>query len=132
MINTSTAKMDESRSGMMSYPAGLIATSLWLRLQGLQAQSRGVIITLSSSAVNLEARFCERREWFTWHQTFVPDRFGTVQDVFIDGLGICIAGVVMLIRLRRRNVNVSSAPIEALAAARELEVATPQDFDRQK
>lgn len=35
-----------------------------------------------------------------WHQTFVPDRYGTFQDVLIDGLGVCVAGAVMLIRLR--------------------------------
>lgn len=29
-----------------------------------------------------------------WHQTFVPDRFGTVLDVLIDSIGICIAGVL--------------------------------------
>lgn len=38
-----------------------------------------------------------------WHQSFVPDRFGTVQDVFIDSLGVFAAGGVMLRRLKRRK-----------------------------
>lgn len=38
-----------------------------------------------------------------WHQTFIPDRYGTVMDVFIDALGIAIAGGYLCWRLRRRN-----------------------------
>ncbi len=38
-----------------------------------------------------------------WHQTFVPDRFGTVQDVLIDSLGVCAAGVTLLVSLRRNE-----------------------------
>jgi hypothetical protein len=37
-----------------------------------------------------------------WHQTFIPDRFGTIQDVLIDGLGVCAAGALLLIRMKRR------------------------------
>lgn len=33
-----------------------------------------------------------------WHQSFVPDRFGTIQDVMIDSLGICVAGVILAVR----------------------------------
>lgn len=33
-----------------------------------------------------------------WHQTFVPDRFGTINDVLIDSLGICTAGSILLLR----------------------------------
>jgi hypothetical protein len=33
-----------------------------------------------------------------WHQTFVPDRFGSVQDVLIDGLGVAAAGLIMFAR----------------------------------
>jgi hypothetical protein len=38
-----------------------------------------------------------------WHQTFIPDRFGTVQDVLIDSLGVCTAGAILLARLRRKT-----------------------------
>lgn len=38
-----------------------------------------------------------------WHQSFVPDRFGTVQDVLIDSLGVCTAGALMLVRTNRKN-----------------------------
>ena len=34
-----------------------------------------------------------------WHQSFVPDRFGTIQVVLIDGLGVCEAGGRMLFKL---------------------------------
>ncbi len=37
-----------------------------------------------------------------WHQSFVPDRFGTIQDVLIDGLGICAAGSIMLARQKAK------------------------------
>ncbi len=40
-----------------------------------------------------------------WHQTFVPDRFGTVQDVLIDSLGVCAAGSLLLLRLNRKNAK---------------------------
>jgi hypothetical protein len=36
-----------------------------------------------------------------WHQSFVPQRFGTVQDVGIDGLGILLVGLLELRRVRR-------------------------------
>jgi VanZ family protein len=36
-----------------------------------------------------------------WHQTFVPDRFGTLTDVFIDTFGVAIAGAFLCWRLRR-------------------------------
>ncbi|MCA8987996.1 MAG: VanZ family protein [Planctomycetaceae bacterium] len=36
-----------------------------------------------------------------WHQTFVPDRLGTVQDVLIDCLGVCTAGSILLVRGKR-------------------------------
>ena len=35
-----------------------------------------------------------------WHQSFVPDRFGTVTDVFIDSLGVMSASMYLLIRSR--------------------------------
>lgn len=38
-----------------------------------------------------------------WHQSFVPKRFGTVQDVFIDSLGVCVAGTMLLIRHHRNT-----------------------------
>ena len=38
-----------------------------------------------------------------WHQTFVPDRFGTFQDVIIDSLGVCVAGSILLSRLKIRK-----------------------------
>ena len=40
-----------------------------------------------------------------WHQSFIPDRYGTVQDVLIDCLGVCAAGAAMLVRLVRKNAN---------------------------
>ena len=42
-----------------------------------------------------------------WHQSFIPDRFGTVQDVLIDSLGVCTAGAIMMARLKRINANTS-------------------------
>ena len=36
-----------------------------------------------------------------FHQSFVPDRFGTVQDVLIDCLGVCAAGSLMLMRQKK-------------------------------
>lgn len=44
-----------------------------------------------------------------WHQSFVPDRFGTAQDVLIDSFGVCAAGIVLLLRQRRKN-----APIQTM------------------
>jgi hypothetical protein len=38
-----------------------------------------------------------------WHQSFIPDRFGTVQDVLIDSLGVCLAGSILLAGLNRRR-----------------------------
>jgi len=40
-----------------------------------------------------------------WHQSFIPDRFGTVQDVLIDSLGVCAAGLILLVRLKRQNAK---------------------------
>lgn len=40
-----------------------------------------------------------------WHQTFVSDRFGTFQDVAIDGLGVCLAGSILLLRNRNRQAT---------------------------
>jgi hypothetical protein len=40
-----------------------------------------------------------------WHQAFIPDRYGTVEDVVIDSLGIALAGFIALARLRRRGTN---------------------------
>jgi hypothetical protein len=38
-----------------------------------------------------------------WHQSFVPDRVGSVEDVFIDSLGVCAAGAFLLIRRDREK-----------------------------
>jgi len=38
-----------------------------------------------------------------WHQSFVPDRVGTIQDVLIDCAGVCTAGLIMLTRHRRKT-----------------------------
>ncbi len=43
-----------------------------------------------------------------WHQTFVPDRMGTFQDVLIDSMGICAAGTWMLWRKRRLRAPASN------------------------
>ena len=40
-----------------------------------------------------------------WHQSFIPDRFGTVQDVLIDSLGVCTASAILILRLKRINAN---------------------------
>ena len=42
-----------------------------------------------------------------WHQSFVPDRFGTIQDVLIDSLGVSAAGSLMLVRQKRKNAHKS-------------------------
>ena len=39
------------------------------------------------------------------HQSFVPERFGTIQDVLIDSLGVCSAGSLMLIRRKQKNTH---------------------------
>ena len=41
-----------------------------------------------------------------FHQSFVPERFGTIQDVLIDSLGVCSAGSMMLVRQKRKNTHV--------------------------
>lgn len=33
-----------------------------------------------------------------WHQSFVPDRYGTIEDVFIDTAGVALAGLILLCR----------------------------------
>ncbi|MCA9179937.1 MAG: VanZ family protein [Planctomycetales bacterium] len=38
-----------------------------------------------------------------WHQTFIPDRFGTLWDVGVDSLGVSLATWWCLRRLPRRN-----------------------------
>ena len=43
-----------------------------------------------------------------WHQTFVPDRFGTLWDVFIDSLGVMTTAYV-LAYARRPRLQVSNA-----------------------
>ena len=40
-----------------------------------------------------------------WHQSFIPDRYGTVQDVLIDCLGVFIAGGMLLVRRIRRRAQ---------------------------
>ena len=35
-----------------------------------------------------------------WHQTFVPDRYGTMMDVVIDSIGVLTASVFLLVRSR--------------------------------
>lgn len=35
-----------------------------------------------------------------WHQSFVPDRHGTIQDSLIDGVGVCLAGLWLFRRTR--------------------------------
>lgn len=43
-----------------------------------------------------------------WHQTFVPDRYGTVTDVLIDSLGVLTAGAILMLRYRRPVQEISS------------------------
>lgn len=38
-----------------------------------------------------------------WHQSFIPDRFGTIQDVFIDCAGVGLAGLILLRRSERSS-----------------------------
>ena len=40
-----------------------------------------------------------------WHQTFVPDRFGTFQDVLIDGLGVSAAGLTLFSRMKKEVIG---------------------------
>ncbi|MEQ1826432.1 MAG: VanZ family protein [Pirellula sp.] len=42
-----------------------------------------------------------------WHQSLVPDRFGTIQDVLIDSLGVCAAGSYLLFRHKKQASMVS-------------------------
>lgn len=44
-----------------------------------------------------------------WHQTFVPDRFGTLTDVLIDSLGVLAMGGLLIRRQRKLDRN---APID--------------------
>ncbi len=62
-----------------------------------------------------------------WHQTFVPDRYGTVQDVFIDSIGICIAGLILLARQKKLSSNVSSQNPSTPTTVAEPAVATPPE-----
>lgn len=39
------------------------------------------------------------------HQSFVPDRFGTLSDILIDSLGVSIAGAILAVRLQRRMAH---------------------------
>ncbi|WP_158545215.1 VanZ family protein [Bremerella cremea] len=43
-----------------------------------------------------------------WHQTFVPDRYGTVTDVLIDSLGGLTAGAILIVRFRQTVPRESS------------------------
>ncbi len=38
-----------------------------------------------------------------WHQSFVPNRMGTIMDVIIDSLGVCTAGGILLLRYRAKQ-----------------------------
>ena len=38
-----------------------------------------------------------------WHQSFVPDRVGSIEDVIIDCLGIVAAGTLLMVQHRRRH-----------------------------
>jgi VanZ family protein len=40
-----------------------------------------------------------------WHQSYVPDRIGSIQDVVIDSFGVGIAGLILLLRLNRGNAG---------------------------
>jgi len=40
-----------------------------------------------------------------WHQTFVPDRYGSLQDVLIDSLGVFTAGSYLLLQNRRKKID---------------------------
>lgn len=56
-----------------------------------------------------------------WHQTFVPDRFGTVQDVLIDSLGACTMGLILLARLNRKNANDKASGTERRTTSNSME-----------
>ncbi len=45
-----------------------------------------------------------------WHQSFIPDRYGTVMDVVIDSLGVLVAGIFLL-RRHKRQCKVSENQI---------------------
>jgi hypothetical protein len=77
----------------------LLANAALSRLAG--RRSTGIILT----SMLLCLLFAISDEW---HQTFVPDRYGTVTDVLIDGLGILLAGGWLLRRLRRAQPQVGA------------------------
>lgn len=62
----------------------LLATSLITRIAGRHS-TRAVLLAAACTLA-----FAATDEW---HQTFVPDRNGTVQDVLIDSLGVLVAAV---------------------------------------
>lgn len=43
-----------------------------------------------------------------WHQSFIPNRYGTVMDVLIDSFGVCTAGIYLLRRHRHQCKHTSS------------------------
>lgn len=43
-----------------------------------------------------------------WHQSFVPDRVGSVSDVLIDTLGALVAAGILLVRVRRVAPSVAA------------------------
>ena len=42
-----------------------------------------------------------------WHQSFVPDRIGSFEDVLIDCLGIGAAGILLVTKHIRRNRRIT-------------------------
>ncbi len=57
-----------------------------------------------------------------WHQTFVPDRFGTLWDVFIDSLGVMTTAYGLAF-MRRQKLQVSNADVgrvQPTASAQEI------------
>ena len=67
----------------------LLAAALASRIAG-RYSTRGVLVAALCTLM-----FAVSDEW---HQSFVPDRNGTVQDVLIDSLGVLVAAVFVLRR----------------------------------
>ncbi|MBD3674270.1 MAG: VanZ family protein [Planctomycetaceae bacterium] len=69
-----------------------------LTAKGLQWWNQSQSITTIGLAMLACVAFAASDEW---HQTFVPDRFGTLTDVLIDSLGVLVMGGVLIRRQRK-------------------------------
>lgn len=91
-------------------------------VKGWHAFEFGVMCALAQLVLNRRSPSTPRRNIYLaavfslvfaasdeYHQTFVPERGGTIQDTLIDSLGI---GLVTIVSLRRLSRERRSEPIE--------------------